>query len=342
MISIKKINSNNIYLISDIHANLNLFKKAIKDIDLDKEYLFILGDLFEKGNLNIKTLDYLMDLKERYPNNLFMIRGNCDNVLKEFYYPRDKEKLKRYSLVLKKTILNEFLEGIGININSSYDLDKALDLVIIKYKKYFDFVNNLDEGYFINEKILLTHADLDESIKKSIILKEEFNKFKYKLNVVGHMPVMMYKDSPNMDPLKIKDVLYIDGGNNVVEFGGLNLVKLDLDTLNYTFTTFYNYRLAYVIKDIEGSGNIYIPKKTKVDKFELINDFYKVYINEKLLYVTKNNLINNSYCYDASNIFLSLNKNDLVNVAYMGKDISIIIKNNNAGFVYTKYLKMLN
>jgi hypothetical protein len=283
-----------------------------------------------------------MEIKNKYPNNLFLLRGNCDNVLKEFFYPRDKEKLKRYSLVLKNTILNEFLEGIGIDIYSDYDLDKVLDLILIKYKKYFDFILNLNEGYFINDKVLLTHADLFESINKSIISKAEFTKFKYSLNVVGHMPVMMYKNTANMDPLLINNVLYIDGGNNVVEFGGLNLVNLNLDTLNYSFKTFYNYQLARVKNDIIGSGNIYIPKKTKIDKFELINDFYKVYINEKLLYVTKNNLINNSYCYDACNIFLSLNKNDLVNVAYMGKDISIIIKNNNAGFVYTKYLKMLN
>ena len=340
MILSKKIVSKEIYLISDLHANLPLFKESIKELNLNKDYLFILGDLIEKGNFNIEMLDYLIYLTNQYKEHVYILSGNCDLVVNEFKRPANKEKLLRYSLILGKTILNEFLEGIGIDIYSNYDIDLALDKINVKYKKYFDFINNLPKGFFINDKVLLTHADLSNSITKGLLTKEDFEKFNYSLNVVGHLPVMMYKKNLNMNPLLKDKVLYIDGGNQVVEFGGLNLVKLNLDNLKYSFKTNYNL-LKYVVKfDQEESGDTYVAEKTEVEKYEKLDDFYNVWINNKKLFVSKRNLVNNKYSYDATDIFLKLNKGDIVLGAFIGKTYSFVIKDNTCGLTYTANLEV--
>ena len=338
MILKKKINKDYIYLISDIHANINLFKESIKELDFNEDILFILGDIFEKGNKNIETIDFVKELMDKYPLNVFSIIGNNDQVLNEFKPPRNFERLKRYSLVLGNTILNEFLEGIGVDIYSNYDLDEKLDLVLVKYKKYFDFINSLPNGYFINDKILLTHANKEESENKKIIKSDLFLKFNYQLNVVGHIPNMMLKNIPSMDPIVKDRVLYIDGGNNVVEFGGLNLVKLNLNDLSYTFKTYYNYPLYKVINNQEESGDSYIPYKREIDNLVLIDDIYKVYINNYSYYTTKRNILDNKYVYDALNIFKELKKDEIVYVPFFGKTISIIIKDNCASLAYSKNL----
>ncbi len=326
-----------IYLISDIHANINLFKKAISKLDLNFDYLFILGDIIEKGDKNIETLDYIMYLTNTYKDHVFVIIGNCDKVFDVLHSPSDYILLKKYSRVLGNTILNEFLDGIGENKDTIETYDEALDKINIKYKKYFNYINSLDREILINNNILLTHADKSESINKKLFTKEEFYN-DYTLNIVGHMPVMMYKKKPNLDPLKINDVLYIDGGNNVVVFGGLNLVKLNVNTLNYSFETFLNYKTVKVKNDQNETGNDYIPQKTKIDSYINYSNYVKVKIDNKDLFVLNENFIDNSYVFDALNIFLGLEKGEEVYLCKECGDISLIIKDNTSGLVYTKNL----
>ncbi len=328
-----------IYLISDIHANLSLFKESINTIDLNKDYLFILGDLIEKGEDNIKILDFLMELKNKYFSHLHILKGNCDLVFDKLRGNIDNELLKKYSLKLGHTILNEFLEGINVDKNNISDYSKYIDTIKDKYKKYYDFIDSLPLSILINDNILLTHADSFESENKGLIKKDDFYK-DYKLNIVGHMPTMMYKKLPSLDPIKIDKVLYIDGGNNVVRFGGLNLVKLNLETLNYTYQTFTKYKDVEVIYKQSAKGNTYIPVKTKVESYCNKKSYYIVKINNEDLYVEKENLVDNMYAYDATNIFLSLKKGEIVKLVKVCDDLSFILKNNICSLSLTKNLKL--
>ncbi len=328
-----------IYLISDIHANLNLFKTSIKNLDLTKDHLFILGDLIEKGKDNIKTLDFLIDLLEKYPNNVHILKGNCDLVFDKFRGKIDNDLLRKYSLKLGNTILNEFLEGINIDINNIDDYTPYILEIQKKYKKYYDFIDSLPLDILINDSIYLTHADFLESDNKGLIKKEDFLT-NYKLNIVGHMPVMMYKKIPSLDPILINNVLYIDGGNNVVRFGGLNLVKLNLNSLKFTFKTFTNYPEVLVVENQEKSGNLYIPQKTKVDSYIDKGSYFQVYINRNKLYVESSNLVDYTYAYDALDIFLPLKKGEKVKLVKQCDDICFVLKDNICFLAYTKKLNL--
>ena len=74
-----------IIAISDIHANLHIFQKLLKQIQFDStlDELFLVGDLLEKGQQNMETLSYLMKLSQ--DSHVHLMLGNCDFVCKISY-----------------------------------------------------------------------------------------------------------------------------------------------------------------------------------------------------------------------------------------------------------------
>lgn len=70
-----------IYVISDIHGELDLFKEMVKKIDLkEDDTLYILGDLIDRGDKSIETLLYAMN----HPNMEFIL-GNHEDFMCSLY-----------------------------------------------------------------------------------------------------------------------------------------------------------------------------------------------------------------------------------------------------------------
>lgn len=70
-----------IYVISDIHGELELFKKMIQEIDLNhNDTLYVLGDLIDRGERSIDTLNFVMN----HPNIEFII-GNHEDMMCSIY-----------------------------------------------------------------------------------------------------------------------------------------------------------------------------------------------------------------------------------------------------------------
>ncbi len=347
MIKNINIDSNTIYLISDIHSNIALFRKVVNSLNLTKkEHLFILGDVIEKDDHNIETLDYLIKLRSE--TNLYIILGNCDNVVNEFKRGADLNKLYKYSHILKHTILNEFYTGIGIDYNKEFDVYNALDIINQKYKKYFDFINSFPKGFIVNDKVLLLHGDLSESIKKKLLTKEDVNNIKLKeLNVCGHLPTALLDDSKTSVSLlpKLKDnFLYIDGGNNVVPFGVLNLIKLNLRTLEYETRVFDSYDEYIVCEGQVSIKGTYNALRKEFDSFETQGNITKYIQDDEIFYGDTSKLKledNKIYGYDTLNIFNEFSEGDIVKVASLGTDVSICIKNSCVSLIETKKIKKL-
>ncbi len=346
---IKNININKeyVYLISDIHSNIKLFKEIINDINLkEDDYLFILGDVIEKDDYNIETLDYLMNLKNKC--HLYILLGNCDNVINEFKRGADLNKLYKYSHILKKTILNEFYLGVGIDYNKDFDVYEALDIINIKYKKYFDFINSFDKALYLNDKVLLMHADKEESIKKKLFTKEEIEGIKFKeLNICGHLPIpLLYdkKDFISISPTKYNEFLYIDGGNNVVPFGGLNLLKLNLYNLTYTSKFYSNFSSFIVLEDTLEINGSYNALKEEYDSYNIIGDITLYKRNDTIFYGATTHLVLDNdkiYGYDTLNIFGSFKKGEVIKVAVYSPLVSIVLKNDKIYLINTNKIKKL-
>lgn len=69
------------YVISDIHGDYDLFIKMLDEINFsDKDTLYILGDVIDRGRDSIKLLLYIMDKP-----NIILLRGNHEEMMLDFF-----------------------------------------------------------------------------------------------------------------------------------------------------------------------------------------------------------------------------------------------------------------
>ncbi|WP_391209630.1 metallophosphoesterase [Psychrobacillus sp. L4] len=94
-------------VISDIHANLMLFKELLGKLNYTSEdYLFINGDLCEKGSNSLEVVKYVRELSEQ-SQNVFVTKGNCD--LLHRYVFNGSEGIIPYMKKQQNSFLNEML-----------------------------------------------------------------------------------------------------------------------------------------------------------------------------------------------------------------------------------------
>lgn len=94
-------------VISDIHGNFRLFKKLLDKLNYTEEdYLFINGDLCEKGPNSLEVVTYIMALHKK-SDKVFVTKGNCDVLFR--YVFNGNEGIISYMKKQKNSILNEML-----------------------------------------------------------------------------------------------------------------------------------------------------------------------------------------------------------------------------------------
>ena len=80
-----------IYAIGDIHGRydklLDLMEKL--DIDLDSERLVFLGDYIDRGPQSFEVVDYLIELRKRNPNCIFL-KGNHEEMFEKYISGEDR------------------------------------------------------------------------------------------------------------------------------------------------------------------------------------------------------------------------------------------------------------
>lgn len=66
-----------VFVVGDVHGCYHTFKQLIENHWNKKdEFLVLVGDLINKGPHSFEALSYFMQLKEVYPYQVFLIRGN--------------------------------------------------------------------------------------------------------------------------------------------------------------------------------------------------------------------------------------------------------------------------
>ena len=98
--------SKRMIFMSDIHGDIKLFKESLAGVNFSNDdYLFVIGDLIEKGDLgdNLKMLDYLIELNQE--DNVFLMAGNCDEVFRFILPPVEEKKFLYYALDKKKSVI---------------------------------------------------------------------------------------------------------------------------------------------------------------------------------------------------------------------------------------------
>ena len=149
--------------ISDVHGDVDTFKRGLEKINFsDDDYLFIIGDMYEKGDegKNLETLNYFIELSKR--DNVFPMAGNCDEVFR-FILPLDaRDSFLYYTLIKKHSVLNDIADEMGYTLSSDMNVKDFVDRVKTEYKYIYDFMESLDDVIFINDSIVLVHGGIDD------------------------------------------------------------------------------------------------------------------------------------------------------------------------------------
>ena len=107
MREIKKLNldldySKRILCVSDIHGGYDLLDANLRKVNYDeeKDYLIILGDVINRGEHSLDSINYIIDLCKK--KNVYMIKGNHEE---DFFNRNDLQRDMIKTYVTKKTSL---------------------------------------------------------------------------------------------------------------------------------------------------------------------------------------------------------------------------------------------
>ena len=239
-----------IICISDIHAYLDDFKALLEECEYDNEndYLFILGDIIEKGPQNTETLNYVQELCQN-PKVIY-IQGNNDVTLCRMAYTDDRDKfLDRLSSHPTNTFV-QMAKSLGIT-DFTDDFEQKRQKVIEAYKTQIDFIKNAPLAIEI-QRFIFVHAGIEsrpdwENSSPDIVLAIYpfmfYGHQQTKIVVCGHCPTYNLPQSNGTNlPVydKEKRILTIDGGMGTKTAMQLNAMIISLDGERCRFKTLFH------------------------------------------------------------------------------------------------------
>lgn len=125
-----------VYVIGDIHGNLETLMKFIKIINIDNPKLVIfLGDIVDRGSRQLECLLIILALKILFPLKYYIIRGNHETLEMNKYYGffqdfllrfKDQSKFKEiinvYNVLPICALINEAILCLHGGIPEEYDI----------------------------------------------------------------------------------------------------------------------------------------------------------------------------------------------------------------------------
>ena len=217
------------YVMSDLHGCYDKFIQMLKIIDFkDNDELYILGDVFDRGNKPIDILDYIISHK-----NIYLIKGNHEDMFYDYYINGD------YNWIMSTLKQNqEHQMKVSFNyIENLYKYIKKLPLykVIEVNNRKFILVHAGLEFYSININKNTTVEHFLEQQNKNTLLWDRHNiisqeVFKDYITISGHTPTINIRHILGMSNsnriLFGKGNIYIDCGC-CLKVGTLGCLRLD-------------------------------------------------------------------------------------------------------------------
>lgn len=232
----KIANEQRVIFISDIHGDLDLFKKLLLKIDYtDEDVLFINGDLCERGPHSLGVVRYVLNLQEQ-SKKVYVTIGNSDILIKHVL--DGNERILDYLNRRPNSILHNMLEEHGKTHANFTNIDDLANFYCSNYTNEIDWLLNLPTAYE-TEKYIIVHAgieNIEDWQQTSFINAITIDKFydqghqAEKTVIVGHWPAPNYRShlSSSNNPLIDfdKKIICIDGGNRVKLDGQINALIL--------------------------------------------------------------------------------------------------------------------
>ena len=249
-----------ILVTSDIHANLSRFQKLLVEMnyDSDKDYLVIVGDMIEKGNQNIQTLNFIMKLEEQH-DKVFVLEGNCDALLDEVM---KGENLIPYLKKQQLSLINEWLLTLDIDVREKEITPEMLKKVLqTNFSKEISWLQHRPT-VLESDDFIFVHAGVPNGIetdsRETMLTVRDFQTIGHtedKMVIVGHYPVVNYYDDMYSDLSIIinedKKIISLDGGNQLDEAGQLNglIIQKNKENIMYEQCGIDDFPTYIVTKD---------------------------------------------------------------------------------------------
>ena len=238
-----------IICVSDIHAYFDDFKALLKkcSYDPDADYLFILGDIIEKGTENTEVLNYVQQLCQN-PKAIF-IQGNNDTMPCHMAYKDDKARfLDRLQFRPANTFV-QMAETLGIT-DFTENFEQKRQKVIEAYRSQLNFLQNSPLAIETKDFIFVHAAienrpDWENSDPRIIQVLHWFLRHDHcqpKTVICGHYPTYNFKRGNNSNlPIfdNNKRIIDIDGGMGTKSAMQLNALIINFESGNYTFETVF-------------------------------------------------------------------------------------------------------
>lgn len=345
--------------ISDIHGNLEVFQTLLKKINFsEKDILILVGDMLEKGPMNLSTLHYIMELCEKY--EVYPIIGNCDMVLLSLKSNEENERLFDYLMTHKSTI-HEMYQAVGESFHSTTDIMELKRKLRATFMKEIEWLSHLPHiiiaGNFYFAHAALQSENISENNMQEVINYKAFLNEEHTFShtvVVGHMPVCLYDDKVSRcNPIfdQKKNIISIDGGNVIKLDGQLNaLIIPDVYEKKVLYDSMDLLPKAVILETQEekigqrsinvrwSDGEVEIlDRKDEFSYCRHCSSGYKLWILNEFLSIHQGKV----WADEGTDYILPVKKNEIVSVVRMTSRGYFIKKDGVVGW-YQKKLKFLD
>lgn len=330
-----------ILVTSDIHGGVDVLKSLLSKANFsDDDYLFILGDLIEKGPKSLECVRFIMKLVEN--GNTFVLKGNNDNAIEMI--KSNSINFDTYkSLNNSNSIYTDMMKELNLDVHNQEELNNANKLILERFTNEIDFLTNLVH-IIETDRLLFAHAGIDnydslEDNNPYRVMKQDTFCFyaqpSPKLLFVGHYPTLVYMNNNIFDyaPKRNfkKNIISIDGGYSVKKGGQINMVIIDSEnTMNIDYIFEDDNPVFEVIEDSVGDNNfnaiiwnqndVQIIEEDEEYSLCLIDGMYNFRIPNKYLYTINGK----TYCIDYTNRILDLKKGQFVKKIDEFKDLALV------------------
>lgn len=211
------------YVMSDIHGCFTEFKAMLEKINFgEKDELYILGDIFDRGVQALGVLDYVLGHK-----NIHLLKGNHEKMFEEYFETKDAS-LWYYN---------------GGRATHMEIMEKAMDEEqLYHYIKKLPYIKVVDKFILVHASVLYVKGFENMSIEEFIKAQEEDSciwdrinigkekKFKDYTVICGHTPVQSITGNNENKIIHREGTIYIDCGAVFKRVDG-RLACLNIDTM---------------------------------------------------------------------------------------------------------------
>jgi hypothetical protein len=142
-----------VYAIGDVHNEADKLMDILDQIEpllTPNDHIVFCGDLINRGFQAALTIEVLIDLVRKYPDQVFFVRGNHEFMLQRYLITGDQGWMSYLHVTLESLKEKWGLPDIFPNTIAQALLDKG-----------FREITSRTIPYYETEEILVTHAPLD-------------------------------------------------------------------------------------------------------------------------------------------------------------------------------------